>query len=240
MFCTPSLLQASYISLRLTEDLAGFSKYLGFLKQKEPVSHHHMVNTISCTIKTLAFLSSTNRAAAPALIPPKVNWLESLKKQLAGEVAQQVKDSQTLLQEGVFQAPAMQGQFAWHQVQCQSTESQLSHCPADPIATRLPPRAGRWMQAHELLRFQERVTEEATMEWDTIIGDPASTHRQRATAARRMQEAAILNLLFGHYPPPRITCMITTVTTDYEGPCRCAFPWCPQAANVVRDAEKDV
>lgn len=92
--------QATYISLALCEDLYSFSKYLGFLKQKDPASHHHMANTVSTTIKALVFLSSTNRCAAPAHLAPKLSWLESLKKQLGQEVAKQVKDSHTLLEEG--------------------------------------------------------------------------------------------------------------------------------------------
>ena len=77
------------------------------------------------------------------------------------------------------------------------------------------------MQAQELLVFQERVTEEATVEWDLAKANPSCTHRERLAAARSMQQAAILNVCFGHYPPPRITCLITTVVNDYQGRCRC-------------------
>lgn len=94
-------MQATYISLTLCEDLYSLSKYLGFLKQKDPASHHHMANTISTIIKALVFLNNTNRCAAPAHLGPKFNWLESLKRQLSKEVAKQVKDSHTLQEEGV-------------------------------------------------------------------------------------------------------------------------------------------
>lgn len=90
------------------------------------------------------------------------------------------------------------------------------------------------MQAQELLLFQERVTEEATMAWDLAKGDPTSSSITRARAARQMQQAAVLNFTFGHYPPPRITCLITTVVSDYRGPCRlvarACFRCCLQAA----------
>lgn len=76
------------------------------------------------------------------------------------------------------------------------------------------------MQAQELLVFQERVTEEATMAWDIAKADPSCSSSARARAARKMQQAVVLNLTFGHYPPPRITCLITTVVSDYRGPCR--------------------
>ena len=118
--------QASYVSLRLTEDLAGFSKYMGFLKQKEPASHHHMINIISCTIKALAFLSSTNKCTAAALVPPKITWLENLKKQLGEEVAKQVKDSHTLLEEGECEGHASHStvlHLPLNPVPCESTES---------------------------------------------------------------------------------------------------------------------
>lgn len=67
------------------------------------------------------------------------------------------------------------------------------------------------MDAGELLVFCGKVTEEAMLEW--------ATGQDRVGAARGMLDAAILNLSFGNWPPPRTTCLLTTTAPSYTGQC---------------------
>ncbi|GAB4820984.1 hypothetical protein N2152v2_008030 [Parachlorella kessleri] len=78
---------------------------------------------------------------------------------------------------------------------------------------------GRWMEAAELLSFSERVQEDAIMEYDETKADLTRTHKSLKQAARSMADAAILAFSFGYMPPPRCSCLYTTVLPDYDGPC---------------------
>jgi hypothetical protein len=75
------------------------------------------------------------------------------------------------------------------------------------------------MDAEEMLLFSAKVEEEAIMEWDMRKLDPSTTRKQLVDAARGVQDATILGLCFAHLPPPRITCILSTVLPDYGGPC---------------------
>lgn len=75
------------------------------------------------------------------------------------------------------------------------------------------------MDAREMLLFASTVEEESLMEWDACKANPTVTRRELADAARGVQDATILGLCFSHLPPPRISCIISTVLPDYDGPC---------------------
>lgn len=81
-----------------------------------------------------------------------------------------------------------------------------SKCPYPAL-----PHVGKWMDAEELLEFSTKVTEDALLEWGTGVA--------RVDAAKAMLDATILNLSFGHFPPPRITCLVSTTIPSYKGHC---------------------
>lgn len=81
--------------------------------------------------------------------------------------------------------------------------------------------AGKWMDAKELLEFHQKVEEESLMSYDVLKAEESPTIRDLKLAARRVQDALILGLSFAYLPPPRVTCLISTVLPDYDGPCRC-------------------
>jgi hypothetical protein len=76
------------------------------------------------------------------------------------------------------------------------------------------------MDAKELLEFHQKVEEESLMAYDLLKAEESPTIRDLKQAARRVQDALILGLSFAYLPPPRVTCLITTVLPDYDGPCR--------------------
>lgn len=67
------------------------------------------------------------------------------------------------------------------------------------------------MDAEELVAWGNKVAEEALFQWGTA--------QDRVKAARAMLDAAIVNLLFGHLPAPRVSCVLTTTVPSYVGPC---------------------
>jgi hypothetical protein len=82
-----------------------------------------------------------------------------------------------------------------------------------------PSVAGRLMDAQDMLAFSVRVEEEALMLWDLCKCDPVATRKELVDAACGVQDAVILGLCFAHLPPPRISCIISTLMPDYDGPC---------------------
>lgn len=70
--------------------------------------------------------------------------------------------------------------------------------------------AGEWASASEVLLFIERVTEDAMLQWASA---------QNRTSARAVLDATTLNLLFGNFPPLRVSCLSSCAEPCYRGAC---------------------
>ncbi len=202
-------LQARHLSLKVFEDMEALASYTGFLVQKK-VGQSHLKNVVSTYIKVLAFLDATERCGDAAHVDAKMAWLCNLKSQVSKLVARPSKDSVQLKEEGEHAHSSCKSAMR------SPLKSACMHQLVLPGAC-----AGQWMDAKELLEFHQKVEEESLMAYDVLKAEETPTIRDLKLAARRVQDALILGLSFAYLPPPRVTCLITTVLPDYDGPCRC-------------------
>jgi hypothetical protein len=172
-------------------------------------------------VQVLYFLAATTPVAASvkgrALTHGRLAWLDNLQKQTGRIVREERPDSGQLAEQGgalayatcslaCFSTPphsrAWLGKFLCYA--SGSARHEALFLRAGGLA------AGEWASASEMLLFIERVTEEAMLQWATA---------QNRTSARAVLDATTLNLLFGNFPPVRVSCLSSCTEPCYLGDC---------------------